>query len=143
MGLAFLASPVMIGLGGCDAYRVARLKREGVQVVGSLVDSRPLNTGKGRTSHQITLEYVPAGSDVGYQKDFVVTEAIHDEAKRTGEFPVTFLPSDPRISVAGREAVYEFEFFAIGAGLLAGAFFVRWYLRRQMANLDRFLAGPP
>lgn len=141
MWLAFLASPVMLGLGGCDAYRVARLKREGVQVVGSLVDSRALDTGQGRTSHQITLEYVPAGGDIGYQKDFVVTNAIYDEAKRTGEFPVTFLPADPTVSVVGREAVYEFESFAIGAGLLAGAFFIRWYLRRQMANLDRFLTG--
>ncbi|MFT3772284.1 MAG: hypothetical protein QM820_43360 [Minicystis sp.] len=56
---------------------------------------------------------------------------------------MTFLPADPTVSVAGRDAVYEFEFFAIGAGLLAGAFFVRWYLRRQMANLDRFLVITP
>jgi hypothetical protein len=136
MWLAFIGGPVMLAIGGYEYVRASKLKTEGAKIPGILVASNTLNTGKGRVSHRITLDYKPAGANATYRKEFVVAEPIYDRARQDGQVPVTYLPSDPRVSTAGDDVPIETEQFAIGGGLIVFAFVVWLVLRRQTRRVE-------
>ena len=141
MWLAFLGGLVMIAIGGYGSYQSAKLKSQGVQVPGILVDSNTPSTGKGRTSYRITLDYKSVDNEITYRKEFVVSEAVYSQARQAGQVPVIFLPSDPTVSAAGGRIDAETEPFAIGAGLLVFAFALRYYLRREMRKVEAYITA--
>ena len=141
MWLAFVGGPVMIAKGGYEYNRTSRLKTEGVRTRGTLVDSDGLDTGKGRRSYRITLDYKSKNGETTYRKMFVVTEALYNQARRAGQAQVTFLPDDPGVSTAGDHIPVKSEFFAIGGGLILFALVVWRYRRRQMRSVESYLVG--
>jgi hypothetical protein len=106
-----------------------------------VVDSNTLDTGKGRTSYRITLDYKPPNDETTYRKEFFVTEEIYNQARQAGTFPVTYLRSDPTVSTAGDDIPVQTEPFAIGGGLIIFALAVWYYLRRQMQKVDRYVTN--
>lgn len=141
MWLALLGGPLAIAMGVYEYDRTSRLKTEGVEVPGTLVDSSTLNTGKGRTSYHVTLDYTPTDGATTYRKEFFVSEALYDTARQAGQLPVTYLPSDPTVSAAGEDIPFQTEQFAIGGGLILAACGVWYYLRRQMQQVEDYITG--
>ena len=141
MWLAFVGGSGMIAMGGYEYYRTSRLKTEGVKISGSLVDSNTLDTGMGRTSYRITLDYKPPDDDTTYRKEFFATEVIYNQARDAGQVPVTYLPSDPTLSTAGDDIPVKTEPFAIGGGLIILAFAVWYYLRSQMQKVESYVVA--
>jgi Protein of unknown function (DUF3592) len=141
MWLALIGGPLMIAMGGYEYHRTSKLKTEGATIPGVVVDSNTLDTGKGRTSYRITLDYKPPNDETTYRKEFFVTEVIYDKARQAGHVPVTYLQSDPTVSAAGDDIQVQTEPFAIGGGLIIFALAVRYYLRRQMQEVERYVSN--
>src|SRR3954471_22652259 len=74
MWCALIGGPIVLAMAGFELYRGMQLKSLGKEVVGILRSSEALNTGKGRTSYQIVVDYRPPESDTKYRKQFVVSE---------------------------------------------------------------------
>ena len=140
MWLAFIGGPVMLAMGGYEYYRTSRLKTQGVKTSGILVDSSTRATGKGRTAHRITLDYKLPGGTPTYRKEFSVSEAVYSQARQDGRLPVTYLPQDPTVSMAGDHLPVETEPFAIGGGLIIFGLVV-WYVLRRQASKERNSVG--
>ena len=138
MWLALICGPLTIAMGGYEYYRTSKLKTEGAKIPGVVVDSNTFDTGKGRTSYRITLDYKPPNDETTYRKEFFVTAVIYDKAKQAGHVPVTYLKSDPTVSAAGDDIQVQTEPFAIGGGLILFAIAVWYYLRRQMRFLEAY-----
>jgi hypothetical protein len=141
MWVMLVGSPVMIGMGLYELYRVSQLKTVGQKVEGKLFNSNALNTGKGRTSYQLTVEYYPPGSDTRYRKEFTVDEATFEQVKQAGTCTVTYLASDPTVSGIGDNVTAKSEPLAIGAGLLAIAGVIALYRRKQAQDVDRYIGS--
>lgn len=141
MWLAFLGGPVMIAMGAYEYYRTSKLKTEGAKSPGMVVDSNTLDTGKGRTSFRITVDYKPANDEATYRKEFFVPEAIYNHARQAGQVPVTYLPRDPAVSAVGDDIPVQTEPFAIGGGLILFAFAVLYYLRRTTKNVENYVTA--
>jgi hypothetical protein len=94
MWLMLVGGPMVIGMGLYERYRVSQLKTVGQKVEGKLHDSALLNTGKGRVSYQLVVDYLPPGSDTMYRKTFVVDEATHEQVRQAKVCTVAYLPSD-------------------------------------------------
>lgn len=118
MWLALIGGTLMIAMGGYEYDRTSKLKTEGATIPGVVVDGNALDTGKGRTSYRITLDYRPPNDGTTYRKEFFVTEAIYNKARQAGHVPLTCLQSDPTVSTAGDEIQVQTESFAIGGGLI-------------------------
>jgi hypothetical protein len=141
MWLAFIGGPLVIAMGLYEAYRGWHLKSSGQAVTGVLVSSEALNTGKGRTSYQIVVDYLPPGSKTKYRKRFVVGEEEFQQAKKAGSCTVRYLESDPAFSRVGDGGGDEGEMIAMGAGVLLFGAGVWWYLRRQLAAVEKYVWG--
>lgn len=131
MWLGILGGPIAMLVGAFQLNETSKLKTEGVTVAGKLVDSASLYTGKGRTSHQLTLEYTPTNGEQTRVKQFTVPESVFEQAREAGEAPVTYLPSNPGVSTVGDKPVYEFEPLAMGAGVLVFGLLLLGYSRRK------------
>ena len=141
MWLAAVGGLVVLAGGGYEYHRMQRLGREGKQVPGTLVDSSTLNTGKGRTSYHLMLDYQPPNSEITYRKEFFVAQSIYDQALKAGQVPVTYLPSDPTLSTASQQAKGDTEPLAIGGGLLLVAVGIWAYRRWQVRRVMRYVLG--
>lgn len=141
MCLALIGGPLAIAMGGFDYHRTSKLRTEGTKILGAIVESNTLDTGKGRTSYRITLDYKPSNDETTYRKEFFVTEEIYNQARQAGNFPVTYLRSDPTVSTAGDDIQVQTEPFAIGGGLIIFALAAWFYLRRQVQKVERYIAN--
>jgi hypothetical protein len=141
MWLALAGGVLMTVMGGYEYYRLSSLKSKGEKIPGRLVDSRTLNTGKGRTSYQVTLDYKPPKSETTYRKDFFVPESVYVQASEVGEADVTYLPDDPTVSEAGGEIRVDTEPLAIAGGLFVAAGALWYFQRRQLAKVESYVTG--
>lgn len=141
MCLALIGGPLAIAMGGYDYHRTSKLKTEGTKISGIVVDSNTLDTGKGRASYRITLDYKPPNDETTYRKEFFVAKEIYNQARQAGTIPVTYLRSDPTVSTAGDDIPVQTEPFAIGGGLILFAVAVWYYLRRQMQKVERYMTN--
>nr|WP_261361264.1 DUF3592 domain-containing protein [Aeoliella straminimaris] len=141
MWLAAVGGLVMLAGGGYEYHRMQRLGREGKQVPGTLVDSSTLNTGKGRTSYHLVLDYKPPDSETTYRKEFFVDQTVYNQAQQAGQVPVTYLPSDPTLSTGNQQAKGDTEPLVIGGGLLLVAVGIWAYLRWQIRRVMRYVMG--
>lgn len=141
MWLAFLGGPCFIANGYYSYTHAAKLRAEGIKTAGTLVDSSREDTGKGRTVFRITLDYAPPPNEMTYRKEFIVPEAIFQQALQAGQYPVTYSPKDPTASMVNDDLSAEVEPIVIGFGLILFSMGVWYYLRRQSLSVDRYLAG--
>ena len=139
MWCALIGGPIALAMASYEFYRGKQLKSVGKEVVGNLFSSETLNTGKGRISYQVVVDYLPPGSGTKYRKLFVVSEDEYNQAKSTGECKVVYLPSDPLFSAIGEPTTQASEMMAIGVGVFLFGVGVWWYLRRQMSAVERFV----
>jgi hypothetical protein len=139
MWISLLGGPLAIAMGGYETYRASQLKTIGKQVTGKLFDSETLDTGQGRTSYQIVVDYLPPGSDTKYRKRFVVSEGDFKQAEATGESTVTYLPSDPTFSAIGEPTSQASEMLAIGVGVLLFGCAIKWYFYRQWKAVEQYV----
>jgi len=139
MWCALIGGPIAFAMGGYELYRGIQLKSVGKEIVGAVRSSEALNTGKGRTSYQIVVDYRPPGSDTMYRKQFVVSEEEFQNAKRVGQCKVTYLPSDPTFSTVGEATSQASEMIEIGGGVFLFGVGVWWALRRQMLAAERYV----
>jgi len=140
MFLAFVGGPVVLAMGAYEQYRANDLKSNGFTVPGKLEDSNVINTGKGRSSHRVTLKYFVESNNTRYSKEFIVNKVQFDEAERNGELEVTFLPTDPAFSMAGGVKGNS-EMFAMGGGILFVGVAIWLYRRRQLQALNRYMTA--
>jgi hypothetical protein len=77
MWLAFIGAPVFLAVAAYQYYDTLKLEKQGVQVVGTVVDSHPWRTVKGRTSYRITVDYLPKDYPL-HRKQFIVPESVCD-----------------------------------------------------------------
>ena len=141
MCLALIGGPLIIAMGGLEYHRTSKLKTEGAKIPGVVVDSSTLDTGKGRTSYRIILDYKPPNDETTYRKEFFVTEEIYNQARQAGHVPVTYLRSDPTVSTAGDDIHVQTEPFAMGGGLILFALAVWYYLRMQKQRVERYVTN--
>jgi Protein of unknown function (DUF3592) len=142
MWLMLIGGPFVICMGLYEQYRVSQLRTVGQKVDGKLFDSNSLNTGNGRTSYHLTVDYRPPASDTMYRKDFTVDETTFQQVKEAGTCMVTYLPSDPTVSGIGDNVKADSEPLAIGGGLLAIAGVIWLYFRKQTQDVEKFLSVP-
>ena len=106
---------------------------------GTVFDHGTLNTGRGRTSYRLTLDYKPPVGETTYHKEFIVSEVIYNQALQARQAPVTYLPSEPERSAVGNDFQPDTEPLAIGGALilfaLAVSFFLRWQVKRVQGYL--------
>jgi hypothetical protein len=139
--LALVGGVVML-CGGAYQYRgLVRLKTSGAQTTGKLFESQTVNTGKGRVSYRVVLDYRPTDGATPFRKQFTVTKAVYDDITTTGEAIVTFLPDDPTTSTITGDRGIDPETLAIGVGLLAASAATWWYQRREQRKIDAYIAG--
>ncbi|MEM9026103.1 MAG: hypothetical protein AAGB06_04120 [Verrucomicrobiota bacterium] len=112
-----------------------KIKNEGVQTIGSVVSDSSLDTGKGRTSFALIIDYKPEGFPI-YRKRFVVSESVFQETLHAGENQVTYLSKSPEKSRLGEDFEYSFEKGAIGGGLLFVGIMLLRYFRKLYASVD-------
>ncbi len=143
MWLGFLGGPLAMVYGGYSYLQVAKLRSEGEKATGILFDSGITDTGQGRKSFRITLDYAPPQSETTYRKDFIVPEAIYQQARQAGQHPVIYSARDPEFSIVNGDLSSEIEPLIIGLGLCLFSGGVWYYLRRQSASLDRYLRSEP
>lgn len=141
MWLGFLIGPLTMAYGGYAYLQVAKLRTEGEKTTGILFDSGLTQTGKGRVSYRITLDYTPPHNETTIRKDFVVPEAIYQQARQAGQYPVIYSARDPEFSIVSGDLSAEIEPLVIGIGLCLFSVGVWYYRRRQSASLDRDLQG--
>jgi Protein of unknown function (DUF3592) len=114
-----------------------RLQTQGTVIEGRLFDTSVLDTGKGRHSYTIVVDYDPKEMPRGIRKSFNVSKDAYDEAVRTRKTSVRYLPSDPTDSAIGTRIVPNIEPIAIGIGLILIAIASQAYLtwkKRQLLN---------
>ena len=109
-------------------------------MTGKVHESQIMNTGKGRKAHHLTLDYTPAEGAL-YRKQFVVPEAVYNQALQAGTDTVTFLAKDPMVSAVGDAVPINYESFAIGIGLLATSTAIAIYRRRQWKQVEAYIRG--
>jgi hypothetical protein len=137
-----LVSGVLMTCGGAyEYYRANQLREHGVKTEGTLFDSSVLNTGKGRRSYDVIVDYDAKENKQGYRKRFNVSEGVFNEITRTGKTTVTYLPSDPTQSAVGDVIKADTEPLAIGVGLFLVGIAVHFYLRRQASRLEAYVTG--
>ena len=138
--LTLIGGVVMLAGGIYEYTRTSTLKKSGKTVDGTLVDQTQSNTGKGRISYQIVVDYDPIEGR-GYRKNFVVSKTAYDNAVAGKAIDVTYAPSDPSNSIIGREPRYQLEPFAMAAGfLLTGGALVwnnRWKINQVTAYVTQ------
>jgi len=139
MWFSLLGGVILLGKGGYDYWLVSQLRSEGISTLGTLFDSRTVDTGRGRTSYRITLDYQPEGSEMALRKEFVVPQPLYHLAQQTQKMPVIYLPSDPTTSQVGAIPKFDPEPIAMGAGLLLLATAVRFYLWGKMRQVEKFV----
>ena len=140
MWLAFIGAPVFLTIAAYQYYDTLKLEKQGVQVVGTVVDSHPWKTVKGQTSYRITVDYLPKDYPL-HRKQFIVPESVSVAATRDSEIPVVYLPTDPTNSVVGQAPTPRLETFAIGGGLLLFATLVWLYLKRLTTRVQAYARG--
>jgi hypothetical protein len=140
MWLALIAAPVFFAVAAYQYYGTLKLEKQGVQVVGAVVDSHPWRTVKGRTSYRITVDYLPKDHPI-HRKQFVVPDYVFAAATRDSTIAVVYLPSDPTHSVVVETPAPRLEAFAVGAGLLLFATLVWLYLRRLTTRVQAYARG--
>lgn len=140
--LGLIGGPVLLAMGIWDAWQVSRLREEGHTVEGTVVESQALATGKGRTSHRLTVEYRPDGLP-RHRKHFLgVPVAVAEAAQASGKVPVRYLPGRPFVAMVGDAARIDTEPMAIGAGVFLAGLAGTIYLRRRNQQIDRAMFGP-
>jgi hypothetical protein len=123
-----------------EYYKQVRLKEHGVKTEGTLAESSTLNTGKGRKSFAVVIDFDSKENKQGYRKPFNVPEKEFNEIMRTGKTTVIYLPNDPTLSVVGHQVKPDMEPIAIGVGLILAAIAAHTYLWWQLRRLNTFLA---
>jgi hypothetical protein len=141
MWLALVGGIGMLGGGVYEYLGAVELRDHGQRVKGKVHESQIMNTGKGRKAHHLTLDYTPAEGATVYRKQFVVPEAVYNQAVQAGEATVTFLPNDPTVSAVGDAVPINYESFAMGIGLLATSAAIAIYRRRQWKQVEAYIRG--
>lgn len=141
MWLALVGGIVMLGGGVYEYLGAVELRDHGQRVTGKVHESQIMNTGKGRKAHHLTLDYTPAEGATLYRKQFVVPEAIYNQAVQAGTATVTFLPNDPTTSAVGDSIPINYESFAIGLGMLVTSAAIAIYRRRQRKQVEAYIRG--
>ncbi len=121
----------MLGIGAVEYRKSRKLQAEGVEVPGKVVSSDVLNTGKGRQSLSLIVDYEAAENGQGYRKKFTVPKTIFDDGLKAGEVSVVYLADDPTVSSVGDEVKANTEPMAIGGGILLFSFLVSRGLRKK------------
>lgn len=142
--LKWLALVGGIGMLAGGAYQYSqsmKLQTGGSRTVGKVSDHGMVDTGKGRTSYRVIVDYKPAEKATLYRKPFVVSKTQYDTIVQAGEATVTYLPNDPETSVVGDTVKVEAEPFAIGGGLLLVSLGLWWYQRREWQKIHAYITG--
>jgi hypothetical protein len=139
MWCAILGGPVLLAMGGYEAYRARKLKLTGKQVAGKVVSADVIHGPNAQRTHQLTVDYLPPGSKIKYRKQFAVDEKVYAESKESGDCMVTYLESEPTFSSVGDASSKASEMLAMGGGIFIIGVGVRWLLRRQQQAVIRYV----
>ena len=141
MVLCLVGGPVMLGIGGYGWLETNRLRTDGKVTDGKVLSSETLNTGKGRVSHRLVVEYHPEGCPIHEKLFLGVRSDIFDEAVKSGGVVVRYLPRKPIVSALGDDIRVEFEPIAIGAGLLLVGAMIWFHFRGKYREIDKAVQG--
>ena len=139
--LALIGGIGMLGGGAYQAWESRKLQDDGGRTVGKLFNHDTFDTGKGRTSYRVILDYKPAENERTLRKPFVVPKAQYDAIVQAGEATVTYSPDNPENSVVGDTVKIDTEPLAIGGGLLLVSAVVWWYQRREWQKILAYVTG--
>ncbi len=140
MWFAFIGAAVLVAVAAYHYRDTLKLEKQGVQVVGTVVDNSPWRTVKGRTTYRLTVDYLPKDYPL-HRKVFIVPESVFAAATRDSNVRVIYLPSDPTDSVVDQTPTPRLETFAIGGGLLLFAVLVWLYLKRLATRVQAYALG--
>jgi len=122
----FLAAGILVMMLGLKDYRnVASLEGEGILIQGKIHSKPVLNTGKGRSSYNLVIDYRPEGNKI-YRKEFTVSKDIFESKNVSDNIEIKYLKDEPTVSgLSGH--IYEQKYpliVGIGAFLLGIFLFV-------------------
>ena len=88
---------VVLILGLIEYKKIASLESEGETIQGKIHSRLMLNTGKGRSSYQLIVDYQPTKITI-YRKEFTVTKDFYNSTKNTDEIEMKYLRDEPTVS---------------------------------------------
>ncbi len=138
--LALAGSVVILSGGAYEMLKARALIQNGVKTVGTLFDHDSMNTGKGRTSYNIVVDYDPQDGP-GYRRQFVVSKTQFEKALAVKKLDITYDPSNPENSAIGDKIAYNLEPFVMGLGLAAFSGFAFWYHRKKLRDVESFVSA--
>lgn len=134
-GLGLVAGLLALGMACLEWATHAQVIRSGVVVPARIVERAALDTGRGRSSRTLTLDYQPepgaGGEPITYRKEFAVSDEIDAATRMGAPIAVRYLPDDPTISEVVGNPPDILEKFAIGVGVLLFGVGMLFYLARR------------
>src|SRR6476660_4979248 len=82
--LGFIGGIATTLVGTYQYQRSIQLREHGIKTEGTLVDSSSLNTGKGRRSYTVVIDFDSKENNQGFRKEFNVPEKTFNDVRRTG-----------------------------------------------------------
>jgi hypothetical protein len=140
-GLGLIGGLLAMGIALTEWATHSKLMSAGVVAPARVVDREALDTGRGRSSRKLTLDYQPevkaGGKRITYRKEFTVSDEIDAATRMGAPIAVRFLPDDPTISEVVGNPTDLGEKFAISAGVLLFGIALIVYLARRRAPAAR------
>lgn len=140
-GLGLIGGLLAMSIAFTEWVTHSKLMSAGVVVPARVVDREAIDTGRGRSSHTLTLDYQPevkAGSKrIAYRKEFNVAVEIDAATRMGAPIAVRYLPDDPTISEVVGNPTDLPEKFAISAGVLLFGIALIVYIARRRAPAAR------
>jgi hypothetical protein len=134
-----LAGIGLIAKGVSDYSTSSKLKADGIEVAGKVVDMRIQTGRKNSKTYYLKVSYEPKPGESPTGREFDVSKAAYDKAEQTPDVQVRILPSDPSVAqIVGEESNGLF-FGALGAGLTIASVF----MFRQLFKKDQPIPVPP
>jgi len=88
---------VILVMGLVDYFKISSLESEGETIQGKVSSRQILNTGLGRASYKLVIDFQPTKKTI-YRKEFTVTKKVYNETNKIGLVEIKYLRDEPEVS---------------------------------------------